>query len=99
MVRLPAVGRRGRVRRLYLRGRYFGCRHCHRLAYTSSQESDSRVYAALRDGLDLGRLDDLPNWPVSQLGFALKVLMFEQRRLGRRLDRSRVRRRPKGDEG
>ncbi len=30
-----------RVAKLYLppRGRYFGCRQCHRLAYTSSQES------------------------------------------------------------
>ena len=65
-----------------------------------SWSDDSRVYAALRDGLDLGRFDDLPNWPVSQLGFALKVLAFEQRRLdrlGRRLDRGRGRSRPKGD--
>ncbi len=37
-----------RVRKVYLRGEYFGCRHCHNLAYASSQESDSRVYAALR---------------------------------------------------
>jgi hypothetical protein len=28
-----------RVGILYLRGRYFGCRHCHDLTYTSCQES------------------------------------------------------------
>jgi hypothetical protein len=28
-----------RVGKLYLRGRYFGCRHCLNLTYTSSQES------------------------------------------------------------
>ena len=28
-----------RVGKLYLRGKYFGCRHCHGLTYTSCQES------------------------------------------------------------
>ena len=28
-----------RVRKLYLYGRYFGCRHCHNLTYRSSQEA------------------------------------------------------------
>src|SRR5204863_5712559 len=46
-----ACGRR--VKKVYLRGKYFGCRHCHDLVYTSSQESDSRVYAALRAGMHL----------------------------------------------
>jgi hypothetical protein len=34
-----------RVGKLYLPpgARYFGCRHCHRLTYTSSQEHDKRV--------------------------------------------------------
>jgi hypothetical protein len=41
-----------RVRKLYLCGRYFGCRRCHDLTYRSSQESDSRVYALARAGLD-----------------------------------------------
>jgi hypothetical protein len=85
-----ACGRR--VRKLYFRGRYFGCRHCHGLAYRSSQESDSRVYAALRGDLDLGPFDDLRGWSASRLGFALKVLTFEQKRLDRldkRLRRSR----------
>jgi hypothetical protein len=82
-----ACGRR--ARKLYLCGRYFGCRRCHGLTYTSTQESDSRVYAALRGGMDLGR-GDLAGMSVAELGFALKVLTFEQKRLdrlGRRLDR------------
>lgn len=87
-----ACGRR--ARRLYLHGRYFGCRHCHGLTYRSSQESDPRVYAALRGGLDLARFADPGRLSVAQLGFALKVLTFEQKRLdrlGRRLDRNRGR--------
>lgn len=92
-----ACGRR--VRKLYLRGSYFGCRHCHGLAYTSSQESDSRVYAALRGGLDFGRFGDVRRMSVAQLGFALKVLAFHRQRLdrlGRRLDRVGGRGRPPG---
>ncbi len=93
-----ACGRR--VRKLYLRGKYFGCRHCHGLTYTSSQESDSRVYAALRDGLDLSAFDHAGHMSVAQLGLALKVLTFEQRRFDRvvnRPERKRRRNRPKGD--
>lgn len=85
-----------RVRKLYLSGNYFGCRHCHRLAYRSSQESDSRVYAAVRGGLDLDGLTAVEGMSVSQLGFALKVLTFEQKRLDRlnkRLDRPSRRKR------
>ena len=39
-----------RVQKLYMppRGLYFGCRHCHRLAYRSSQEHDKSVDQALR---------------------------------------------------
>jgi hypothetical protein len=40
-----------RVGKLYLPpyGRYFGCRHCHKLTYTSSQTHDPRVSALLRN--------------------------------------------------
>lgn len=76
-----ACGRR--VRKVYLRGNYFGCRHCHRLSYTSTQESDKRVYAALRGGLDFGALGDLGGRSVAELGFLLKVLGHEQRKLDR----------------
>lgn len=89
-----ACGRR--ARKLYLSGNYFGCRHCHRLAYRSSQQSDSRVYAAVRGGLNLDGLTSVKGLSVSQLGFALKVLTFEQKRLDRldkRLNRPRRRKR------
>ena len=72
-----------RVRKLHLRGNYFGCRHCHNLTYRSTQESDSRVYAAVRGGLDFGRFGRIEGMSVSQLGFTLKVLTFEQKRLDR----------------
>ena len=72
-----------RVRKLYLGGRYFGCRRCHALTYTSTQQSDSRVYAALRAGIDFSQFDDMKTMPVSQLGFALKVLTAQQKRLDR----------------
>ncbi|VTS01845.1 Uncharacterized protein OS=uncultured bacterium GN=ACD_48C00479G0005 PE=4 SV=1 [Gemmata massiliana] len=83
-----------RVRKLYLCGSYFGCRYCHDLTYTSRQESDGRVYAALRRGPhhDFG---DIRGMSVSQLGLTLKVLTAEQKRLdrlGKRLDRFTARR-------
>lgn len=72
-----------RVRRLYLVGRYFGCRHCHALTYTSTQQSDARVYAAADGGIDLNQFDDLDGMSVAQLAFALKVWTFQQKRLDR----------------
>lgn len=83
-----ACGRR--VRKLYLGGRYFGCRHCHNLTYRSTQESDGRVYAALRAGMHLGGFTDTVGLSVTQLGFALKVLTAGQKRLeriGQRMDK------------
>jgi hypothetical protein len=83
-----------RVRKLYLQGKYFGCRHCHGLTYTSSQESDSRVYAALRDpDRDFG---DPSRMSISELGFALKVLTFERKQLDK-LDKRSNRRRSRED--
>jgi hypothetical protein len=77
------------VRKLYLRGKYFGCWHCHDLTYTSTRESDSRVYAALRAGMHLRGAS------VSQLGFLLRVLTAGQKRLdrvGKKLGRCRRKR-------
>ncbi len=71
------------VRKLYLRGQYFGCRYCHNLTYTSTQESDSRVYAILRSGLALDMLDGPQRMSTAQLGLALKALTVEQMRLDR----------------
>jgi hypothetical protein len=53
-----------RVGNVYRVGRYFGCRHCHRLTYKSRQEHDARVsrlmkdpalIRAMLDGGDFGR--------------------------------------------
>ncbi|MDB4285529.1 hypothetical protein N9903_01330 [bacterium] len=43
----PAVGCERRVRKLYLRGKYFACRHCYKLTYTSCQDSykSDRMFA------------------------------------------------------
>ena len=81
-----ACGRR--ARKLYLVGRYFGCRRCHDLAYTSTQQSDLRVDAAVRGGIDFTRFEDMENMSVQQLGFALKVFTFEEKRLDRILERA-----------
>jgi hypothetical protein len=74
-----ACGRR--VRKLYLCGKYFGCRHCHNLTYRSQQESDSRVYALARAGLDA--MPKIGQASVTQLGLALRALTLMQKRLNR----------------
>jgi hypothetical protein len=74
-----ACGRR--VRKLYLSGRYFGCRHCHDLTYRSRQESDSRAYALARAGLDA--MPSITGASVSQLGLALKALTLMENRAKR----------------
>lgn len=78
-----ACGRR--ARKLYLGGRYFGCRRCHALTYTTTQTSDPRVYAVLRGGLDLMMFDDADRLSLPQLGLRLKALTLARRRLGKRL--------------
>jgi len=85
-----ACGRR--ARKLYLSGNYFGCRYCHDLTYTSSQESDARVYAMLRSGLDPGAFGCAERMAATQLGLLLKALTLEENRLerlGKRLGRNR----------
>jgi len=44
LVNGPAPCRR-RVSKLYLRGQYFGCRHCHRLTFRSCQEAHKQERA------------------------------------------------------
>jgi hypothetical protein len=75
------VACRRRVRKLYLCGKYFGCRHCHDLVYRSSQESDSRAYALARAGLDA--LPRIEGSSVTQLGLTLKVLTLMQKQVDR----------------
>jgi hypothetical protein len=69
-----ACGRR--VGKLYLppRGRYFGCRHCHRLTYRSAQEHDKRVDWLRNNPAALGRMLDNPKgMSVTRLCLALKA--------------------------
>jgi hypothetical protein len=71
-----------RVGKLYLppAARYFGCRHCHQLTYTSCQEHDNRVSALRRNPELLEALLDNPQGAsVSQLGLALKALQLRRR--------------------
>jgi hypothetical protein len=71
-----------RVAKLYLppRGRYFGCRHCYKLTYTSCQEHDSRVDALRRNPELLeAMLANLQGASVSQLGLALKAMRLKRR--------------------
>ncbi|WP_145244120.1 hypothetical protein [Urbifossiella limnaea] len=74
---------RRRVRKLFLVGRYFGCRGCHDLTYRSRQQSDSRVYAAVRTGVGLGHASLLDRLSVEQLGFMLKVATLREKQRGR----------------
>lgn len=76
-----ACGRR--VRKLYLRGKYFGCRHCHGLTYKSRRESDRKVREFLRSGVDSAKLCRPGFMSVSELLFASKVLAAKQRQLER----------------
>lgn len=66
-----ACGRR--AGKLYLLGRSLGCRHCHRLTYRSTRESDRRVYAAARRGLHVRLFTraEVGRMSVADLGFAL----------------------------
>lgn len=95
------VGCNRRVRKLYCCGRYFGCRTCHGLTYRSTQQSDSRVYAALRSGLHLDGFSNTEGMSVTKLEFVLKVLSAGQKRLNRicqRMDRIGRKRRSKEPE-
>jgi hypothetical protein len=46
-----------RVEKLYLRGKYFGCRKCQNLTYLSCQENDKRVNRLLRHPESLAGLN------------------------------------------
>src|SRR5262245_13561664 len=66
-----------RVGKLYLPpgGRYFGCRHCHELTYTSAQTHDGRVPALRRDPELLAAILENPQGTsVHQLILAMKAL-------------------------
>lgn len=83
-----------RVRKLYVCGEAVGCRHCLDLTYTSRQESDKRVYAALRAGTDLSEFEAYPGMTLGQARVAVKVFALAQKREERRLARRPKRGRP-----
>jgi hypothetical protein len=76
-----------RVRKLYYRGGWFGCRKCHGLVYRSSQESDNRVYALVRAGSVV--LDDPETMSFSQIGIAAKAIYIQEMQSRRESHRKR----------
>jgi hypothetical protein len=69
------------VGKLYLPppARYFGCRHCHDLTYTSCQEHDKRVDAFRRNPeLMDALLDNIEGAPPGQLIPALKAMRTQR---------------------
>lgn len=72
-----------RVRKVFLVGRYFGCRHCHDLTYRSRQRSDARAYALARRGVDAIRP---ARWKTpADLGVMMKALTILKKRYARPL--------------
>ncbi|OWK44245.1 hypothetical protein FRUB_02177 [Fimbriiglobus ruber] len=75
---------RQRVRVLYLRGRYYGCRACHRLTYASTQNSDRRVSAYRKAGGNSETYTETARrGSLTEVSFSLKLLKWEIRRLNR----------------
>jgi hypothetical protein len=68
-----------RVGKLYLPpgGRYYGCRHCYDLTYTSCQQHDKRVDFLRRNPEVFQRLmANLEGASIAQLGLLLKATKF-----------------------
>lgn len=76
-----------RVAAMYLGGPYFGCRHCLGLTYASTQQSDRRVRAFVRNGISEAAFAALPAGSVAEMGFKLKVFDYQVRSLDRALRR------------
>ena len=72
-----------RARKLFLVGRYFGCRACHDLTYRSRQRSDARAYALARRGVDAIR--PTRGQKVGDLGVMMHALTILQKRYARPL--------------
>jgi hypothetical protein len=77
----------GRVAKLYLCGRYFGCRRCHGLTYTSCQEHDKRVDAFLRNPEAIDAILDNP--AAASTGSLLLAIKAERKAL-KNLERGRL---------
>lgn len=85
-----------RVAVLYLGGKYFACRHCYNLTYTSCQESDKRFSQCLRNNEDFGGVEDLPLWALKGL---LSRAWKKEGRLKKEMSRRRRGRPPKRPHG
>jgi hypothetical protein len=59
--------------------RYFGCRACHELTYTSTQNRNRRVDAAVRSGGNLIALADIQGGSRSGLSFSRKLRAHQKR--------------------
>ena len=80
---------RRKVGRLYLppNTRYFACRHCHNLTYTSTQQDDKRARTLKRDPKALKEALDGINKNPSKYILGLKALgVWEQTRTALELD-------------
>jgi len=85
-----------RVAALYLRGKYFACRHCYNLTYTSCQESDSRFRKLLQDYDGFGGGEDMPLYALKG---CLSRAQREKERLKREMNRRPRGRPPKKEHG
>jgi hypothetical protein len=75
-----------RVAVLYLRGKYFACRHCQDLTYQSCQGSDSRFSKFLRNYDGSGAAEDLPFYALKGLSGRIGK---ERDRLQKKINRRR----------
>jgi hypothetical protein len=73
---------------IYAGGKYFACRHCYDLTYTSCQESDSRFSRFLGNYAGLGGVENLPFW-------ALKGLLSRSQKEEERLEKQ-MKKKPRG---
>jgi hypothetical protein len=78
-----------RVAVLYGAGKYFACRHCYDLTYTSCQESDSRYSRFLRNYRNLGVNFDRENMPMWAAMGLLKRMWKEEEQLERQMKKRR----------
>ncbi len=82
-----------RVAVVYAGGKYFACRHCYDLTYTSCQESDSRFSWFFRNYNGLGGMENLPIWALKG---CLSRAWKEEERLEKQMSKRKRGRPPKG---